>query len=117
MVAFRWFGGQVVRSAQSGKARGLYEAGQYVLEEANRVAPEEEAILKASGVVDPPNVQAVEDAVTVSYDTPYAVRQHEETEYRHAPGREAKWLERTLERRRSTVREIIVNAMKAALRG
>lgn len=30
---------------------------------------------------------------TVSYDTPYAVVQHEVTWYRHRPGRKAKYLE------------------------
>ena len=48
--------------------------------------------------------------VVVSYDTPYALKQHEDTRLRHAPGRRAKWLERTLDERQSAVVDFIRKA-------
>jgi hypothetical protein len=74
-------------------AAGLLEpVGQYILQEANKTIPIDQGTLQRSGQVTVGDLEVV-----VSYDTPYAVRQHEDTRLRHAPGRRAKWLERTLQ--------------------
>jgi hypothetical protein len=51
-----------------------------------------------------------------SYDTPYAVRQHEDLTYRHAPGRTAKYLERPLNASRTQVLAIIAAQLRRSLR-
>lgn len=58
--------------------------------ESNKIIPLEEGTLMRSGQtsIDEANLTG-----TVSYGTPYAVRQHEEMTWRHAPGRQAKYLE------------------------
>jgi len=43
----------------------------------------------------------------VAYDTPYAVRQHEDTRLRHDAGRRAKWLERTADEEAATIGRLI----------
>ena len=53
--------------------------------------------------------------VAISYDTPYAVRQHEDTRLRHDPGRRAKWLERTLQEERQRVQKWIADEIGKAL--
>jgi hypothetical protein len=52
----------------------------------------------------------------VSYDTPYAVRQHEELSYRHDPGRTAKYLEGPLREEKDTILAIIAAQVRRALR-
>lgn len=71
-------------------ARGLQLALEHVLAESNKIIPLEEGTLMRSGQV---SMDANALVGTVSYGTPYAVRQHEEMTWRHAPGRQAKYLE------------------------
>jgi hypothetical protein len=69
--------------------RGLQLAGEHVLALSRRRVPIEEGTLERSGL-------ATDDGhltVAVSYDTPYAVRQHEDITLRHASGRTSKYLE------------------------
>lgn len=74
-------------------AQAVEEVADLVLEEANTRVPHEYGDLQDSGKV---SVDAAELQAAVSYDTPYAVRQHEEMSYRHDAGREAKYLENSL---------------------
>lgn len=82
------------------------DATEYLLETANRTAPIEEGTLIGSGTAtveqDPTTTRGV-----VAYDTPYAVRQHEDTRLRHDAGRRAKWLERTADEEAATIGRLI----------
>ena len=82
----------------------LVEASEFLLQEANETAPIEESTLIRSGTV---SVDRKALRTAISYDTPYAVRQHEDTRLRHDPGRRAKWLERTINEQRSRVGKFI----------
>jgi hypothetical protein len=75
--------------------------------------PIEEATLERSGVV---SVDESSVTAAVSYDTPYAIRQHEEMGYRHDAGRTAKYLERPLHEENGTITEIIAAQVRRALR-
>ena len=99
---------QLVRDA-AGDA--LADAAEFLLEESNRTVPLEEATLERSGQasVDRPNLRAA-----VSYDTPYARRQHEDTRLRHGGGRRAKWLERTFTEQRTRIGEFIAGRIRRA---
>jgi hypothetical protein len=88
-----WHEDEVVDFIHEQARETVYLAGEYVLETANRTAPIEEETLIRSGEVD---MHESEARGSVSYDTPYARRQHEELDYDHDPGRRAKWLELTL---------------------
>lgn len=75
--------------------------------------PNEEGTLERSGRV------SVDDGALVaaiSYDTPYAVRQHEELTYRHSNGRTAKYLENALISESGTVRDLIAAECRRAMR-
>ena len=52
----------------------------------------------------------------ISYDTPYAVRQHEDMSYRHDPGRTAKYLEGPLMAEAQTVAKIVGEHLGKAIR-
>ncbi len=106
-------GTAVTRQMREGAARGLYLAAEYVLAESQAVVPLDESPLMQSGTasVDEPSLTAM-----VSYDTPYAVRQHEELTWRHAPGRTAKYLENPLNAARETVASIIAAQIRRSMR-
>lgn len=70
---------------------GLKDAAEHVLAESLKLVPLEESTLARSGKVDVQGTQA-----SVSYDTVYAARQHEELDWRHSAGRQAKFLEQPM---------------------
>lgn len=74
----------------SGGKRGTWMALDHLAAVSKEQVPLDQGPLKNSCFVD-----VAEDGAsgTVSYDTPYAVRQHEETGYHHQRGRKAKYLE------------------------
>ena len=113
MASVRWYGHKVSAEVKAAGIRGLRLAAEHVLEEANRTVPIEEGTLERSGTV---SVDEQRGAAAVSYDTPYAVRQHEAMDFRHAPGRTAKYLERPLNAERATVFALMAAQMRRALR-
>lgn len=84
--------------------RGVALAAEHILGESNKTAPIEESTLIRSGTVstDPGTFSAA-----ISYDTPYAVRQHEDMTLRHDGGRTAKYLENAMNAEVQAAAEII----------
>ena len=70
--------------------KGTWSALDHLAAVSKEQVPLDQGPLKNSCFVD---VAADGSSGTVSYDTPYAVRQHEETWYQHQRGRKAKYLE------------------------
>lgn len=99
-MSWNWQGEKVKRELRKQAGEVLFDAAEHVLEEANRTVPHEEGILEDSGFT---NVDKKQLVATIGYDTPYARRQHEELNYRHADGRRAKWLEKTMQERHDAV--------------
>jgi hypothetical protein len=75
--------------------------------------PIEEGTLERSGVV---SVDEASAEAAVSFDQPYAVRQHEEMDLRHDAGRTAKYLETPLREEADTINAIIAAEVRRALR-
>lgn len=98
--------------SMKGAARGLSLAAEHVLGEARKLVPIEEGTLERSGAasVDEKNLRAA-----VSFDTPYAVRQHEDMTLHHDNGRSAKYLERAFNAEKNAVKQIIADAIKGEL--
>jgi hypothetical protein len=109
----RFNGAAASRQIREGAARGLYLAAEHVLSKSDEVVPLDEAELQRSGTasVDPPSLTAM-----VSYDTEYAVIQHERLDFRHAPGRTAKYLENSLNAARQDVAAIIAAEIRRSMR-
>lgn len=101
------------REARKGAVRGLLIAGEHLLGEARDLVPLEEGTLERSGevIVDPDKL-----TVAVVFDTPYAIRQHEEMAYRHAPGRQAKYLEQPANSERDVMEALVAAQIRRALR-
>lgn len=109
----RFDGAAATREIRAGAARGLYLAAEFVLGESTAVVPLDEAALQNSGTA---SVDEASLTAMVSYDTPYAVIQHERLDFRHAPGRQAKYLEQPLNACRGPVAQIIAAQIRRAMR-
>lgn len=90
--------------------QGLEEAAEHVLAESNRRVPTEQRDLKASGTVSTGPLSAA-----VSYDTPYAVVQHERQDLAHDPGRQAKFLETAGNSNREEILQIVAERIRRVL--
>ncbi|WP_411141388.1 hypothetical protein [Streptomyces sp. x-80] len=108
----RWQGPAVVAAARSAAARGMLLAAEHVLGASRQRVPIAEGVLERSGAA---SVDTGRMTSAVSYDTPYAVRVHEDMHARHAPGRTAKYLESVLPEESGTVQALIAAQIRRAL--
>ncbi|GAA2825367.1 hypothetical protein GCM10010505_57360 [Kitasatospora aburaviensis] len=108
---FEWHGDEWLRRALAEAGDGLEAGMEHVLTESRKVVPLDEGTLERSGRshVDRTSLKGA-----VSYDTPYAVRQHEELDYQHLPGRTAKYLETPFNREREVVLALIAAHIRRA---
>ena len=106
MVQIQWNGnlddGDVERAMQAG--------AELLLDESNRKAPIETGALIRSGVA-----RAEGHKAAVGYNTPYAIKQHEELGYQHDQGREAKYLENALMNNKTRIFDAVADEIRQAL--
>ncbi|MER6171362.1 hypothetical protein [Streptosporangium sp. NPDC001681] len=100
---------QIKRSA----VLGLRKSAEAVLATARHNAPHESGDLERSGA---PSVDASRLVAAVSFDTPYAVRQHEEMDYDHPKKGGAKYLEKALAEEAANVLKILAKHLEGAFR-
>jgi len=124
-LRLKWYGAKVKDVERKGTARGLMLGAEHVLEEANRIVPFEDGDLEKSGHPWPPEQvglvggEGMQAAVT--YDTPYAVDQHETLTYHHdsvgGQPKQAKYLETPINDAgvKAKVEYLIAREIKAAL--
>jgi len=88
-----WQGDIVEDRSRKATVEALFEASEVLLEESDRDVPIDKGDLQISGQTsfDEEKLQSA-----VSYDTPYAVRLHENPQYNFQHGRKGKWLEDAL---------------------
>jgi hypothetical protein len=98
---------QIQRDGIVGAEKGLDLATEHLLGEARDEVPIEEGTLGRSG-------KTSRDGLTgaVSFNTPYAVVQHEDMTLTHDPGRRAKYLERPMNTGRDTFGQIIATSVR-----
>lgn len=94
-------------------SQGLERALEHTLGVSNSRVPLEEGTLERSGRVN--MIRDLEGSIT--YDTVYAVRQHEELDWKHLPGRRAKYLESAMNDERDTMLRLMAVPLRAWLRG
>lgn len=95
------------RDATTGAEEGLQLGSEHVLGVAVDQTPIEESTLGRSGKATQEGLRAA-----VSFNTPYAVVQHEDMSLAHDPGRTAKYLEKALNSERVVVGKIIATAVR-----
>jgi hypothetical protein len=112
-VKWRLDNRQMVKTRYRAAAVVALRAGtEHMLEESNRTIPHETGAMAGSGVASV-DARALKGAF--SWNTPYAVRQHEDTRLRHDQGRRAKWAEQTMREQAGRVLAFLAARMKAAL--
>lgn len=111
-MILKWYGDKAAAAEKKGAATGLYLGAEHVLEESTRLVPLLEGTLERSGVA---SVDAGGLRAAVSYDTVYAVIQHEAMDFNHPRGRQAKYLEQPLNSERGKVLEVIAREIKSSL--
>ena len=112
-VTYTWDTALAPRVRQHALA-ALRDGAEHILEEGNRTIPHQEGVMQGSGDID---VDESAGEASVFYDTPYAVRQHDDVTLRHDGGRRAKWLEATLSERGQDVLRFIEREIQATLKG
>lgn len=105
--------GKILAAEREGALKGLQKAAEHLLQVSRELVPHEEGTLERSGTVtvDEANLRAA-----VSFDMPYAVRQHEELTWKHDEGRKAKYLEQPMHTEQATMRELIAAEIRRSLR-
>jgi hypothetical protein len=106
-----WTGGRVSRAAALAAEVGLRHAAEHLRGVSQQAAPIDEGTLRASAAVTVLNGGT---RVAVSYNTPYAARQHEELGWRHPKGGRAKYLEGPAHEEDATMRAIIATEVRKA---
>lgn len=91
--------------------KSLADVGHFILDESNTIAPLEDGTLINSGQVA---VDEEKLTVTISYDTPYALRQHEDLELHHENGRRAKFLTSAVDDNRRRIKEYLEKDIQGA---
>ncbi|MEV1204442.1 hypothetical protein [Microbispora rosea] len=105
--------GAIMKAERAGAVLGLKKAAEHLLEVSRELVPIEEGTLERSGVA---SVDEHELRAAVSYDTVYAVRQHEDLTLRHDEGRQAKYLEEPMDTERGTMLDIVAAEVRRSLR-
>lgn len=111
---FQWKGIAADERMRRGGTRGLRLGAEHVLGVARQRVPLEEGTLERSGVA---SVDGKELRAAISFDTPYAVVQHEDLELKHDEGRQAKYLESALSSDAETVQALIAAEIRRELDG
>lgn len=101
--------------AQRAALEAVTLGAEHILGESTKLVPIEEGTLSSSGKTSA-EMQGGTAVAAISYDTPYAVRQHEDMSYRHDPGRTAKYLEGPLMAEAQTVAKIVGEHLGKAIR-
>lgn len=113
MARLEWNAARVDAVVSDAAADGLQDALEHLLGASRARVPIEEATLERSGATD---IDRAALRGVVSYDTPYAARQHEELTWRHDPGRTAKYLEGPAAEEADTMQALIAARIRRATR-
>lgn len=97
------------KQGSAGAFKGLLLGGHHLLQVSRKLVPHEEGTLENTGKV---SSDPASHTVAVSYDTVYAVRQHEELDYAHDDGRQAKYLEQPMHTENATIAKLAQGTVK-----
>jgi hypothetical protein len=111
-VEFKWHGEEVKRRERAGRNKGLHLAVEHLLGASLPLVPQLDSILEDSGTT---SVDEAKGQGAVSFDTPYAVVQHERLDFHHPRKGQAKYLEQPYEAEKPTMLAIIAAQIRRSL--
>ncbi|MEV0586322.1 hypothetical protein [Nonomuraea sp. NPDC050310] len=100
----KWKGGLAKARSRAATMRGLERAAEHLYDASQELVPTETLALKESGTV---SSDASQLRAAVSYDTEWAVWQHEDPDLEHEAGERSKYLERPFNTERDELRRLI----------
>lgn len=109
-VDVSWRGALIAQEVQEHAEDGVDDATEMLLAASRGVAPLDKGPLVESGKASRDGLEGI-----VSYNTVYAARQHEELTWRHAPGRQAKYLEQPFNQLHDQMVTAIADRLRAYL--
>jgi len=110
VVSQHWYTAETMGRVYGMSKSALIAAAGEILRVANKTVPFKEGMLAGSGAVDADDMKA-----TISYDTPYAVRLHQNPQYQFSFGRRGKWLELAFDEAGNDALVILAETMKRGL--
>lgn len=111
-MSVEWYGQQVASQTRKSAELGLFNAANHILRESNKIVPHETGALEISGMAQVEGTKS-----TVAYTEVYAARQHEELGWKHDPGRQAKYLETSVDSNAQVAQKLIAAAIRRGLGG
>lgn len=103
-----------IKGIRAAQLKGADLAAEYLLGESNAIVPIEEATLERSGAASTQQGSS-DTTLAVSYDTEWAVVQHESMDFKHDPGRRAKFLESTFNSKSDKALAVIADTVKKSI--
>lgn len=91
--------------------RGNKKVAYFLLEESRKIVPIDEGDLHDSSRVVGKG-RGFKNEQSVEYRMPYALRQHEDLTYKHAPGKSAQYLEKPMRRFKTRMAQIMKDEMQ-----
>lgn len=98
---------------QKAALKGVRKLANNILAESQKLVPVDSGTLKESGVVSTNNKSNI---VTVSYNTPYARKQHEDNTLNHPKGGQAKYLERPFNEKKGELENFVGTSINNVLK-
>jgi threonine synthase len=93
--------------------KGVRKLANVILGESQKLVPVETGTLKNSGTV---SLDKKNKIATISYNTPYARKQHEDNTLKHPRGGQAKYLERPFNEKSDELETYVGNEIDKVLR-
>jgi len=113
MSGLKWRGKEVEKLIRDTAMQALHNGMEHIITEAIDETPIKSGTLRRSAAVtDAPG----EDTVYGSFNTPYAVRQHEDLTLKHTDGK-AKYLEDPFNRNKTRVEKMAGDRIRQVLQG
>lgn len=112
MADLDWKGDQIARSIEQAVNNAALAGAELLGDEAVQRTPLDTGTLRASMKVTTDG----NGTAAVSYNTPYAARQHEEIGWQHPGGGEAKFLENAVNATAARVKSVIADEIRKAMK-
>lgn len=114
VTRLNWNTATVSARVRGGSDAATLAAARAILTEANKTVPYETGRLKSTGKAENSRTNSG-SAATVSYSTPYAVRLHENPQYRFRGKGRGKWLQLAVQESAGRVAGLMAIALRRSL--
>lgn len=111
-VRMEWHGDEIEKRLIDAQNRGLFISAEHLLGATIPLTPIRDNPLRNSGTASVDNAKST---AAVSFDTPYAVVQHERLDFVHKEG-QAKFLETAMHTEGPTIQAIIAATIRRSMR-